>query len=124
MARVNAGAMSKSEFDAKWKKPVNKNLAGPGGLYKNLVKKEEYGAGEEGSDEVAKKYKDETPGQSTNEEVLEACWDSHKQVGFKMKDGRRVPNCVPKEGADEEEDQSLSPLRTINLRDLWGGTNE
>ena len=102
MARVNAGAMSKSEFDAKWKKPVNKNLAGPGGLYKNLVKKEEYGAGEEGSDEVAKKYKDETPGQSTNEEVLEACWDSHKQVGFKMKDGRRVPNCVPKEGADED----------------------
>ena len=26
----------------------------------------------------------------------EACWDSHKQVGFKMKKGRRVPNCVPK----------------------------
>ena len=26
----------------------------------------------------------------------EACWDSHKQVGYKMKGGRRVPNCVPK----------------------------
>ena len=26
----------------------------------------------------------------------EACWDSHKQVGFKMKNGKRVPNCVPK----------------------------
>ena len=26
----------------------------------------------------------------------EACWDSHKQVGFKMKGGKRVPNCVPK----------------------------
>jgi len=26
----------------------------------------------------------------------EDCWDSHKQVGFKMKKGRRVPNCVPK----------------------------
>lgn len=39
MARVNAGAMSKSEFDAKWKKPAKKkSLAGPGGLYKNLVK--------------------------------------------------------------------------------------
>ena len=30
------------------------------------------------------------------EKLKEACWDSHKQVGFKMKKGRRVPNCVPK----------------------------
>ena len=29
-------------------------------------------------------------------EIDEACWDSHKQVGFKMKGGKRVPNCVPK----------------------------
>tara|TARA_R100000995_G_scaffold32612_1_gene14663 strand:- start:99 stop:266 length:168 start_codon:yes stop_codon:yes gene_type:complete len=24
------------------------------------------------------------------------CWDRYKQVGFKYKDGKRVPNCVPK----------------------------
>ena len=29
-------------------------------------------------------------------EIDEACWDSHKQVGTKMKGGKRVPNCVPK----------------------------
>ena len=29
-------------------------------------------------------------------EVDEACWDSHKQVGTKMKGGKQVPNCVPK----------------------------
>lgn len=35
-------------------------------------------------------------------EVLdEACWDSHRQVGYKMKGGKRVPNCVPK---NEEKD--------------------
>ncbi len=35
-------------------------------------------------------------------EVLdEACWDSHRQVGYKMKGGKRVPNCVPK---NEEND--------------------
>ncbi len=35
-------------------------------------------------------------------EVLdEACWDSHRQVGYKMKGGKRVPNCVPK---NEETD--------------------
>ena len=25
------------------------------------------------------------------------CWDTHKQVGVKMKNGKEVPNCVPKE---------------------------
>jgi hypothetical protein len=29
-------------------------------------------------------------------DVWEACWDSHKQVGTKMKGGKEVPNCVPK----------------------------
>ena len=40
MARVNAGAMSQAEFNAKYKRPVKRGLAGPGGLYKNLVKEE------------------------------------------------------------------------------------
>ena len=31
----------------------------------------------------------------------EACWDSHRQVGYKMKGGKRVPNCVAK---NEEKD--------------------
>jgi hypothetical protein len=37
----------------------------------------------------------------------EACWDTHKQVGFKMKGGKRVPNCVPK---NEELDKDDKPL--------------
>jgi len=32
----------------------------------------------------------------TFKEFAEACWDSHKQVGTKMKGGKQVPNCVPK----------------------------
>ena len=39
-------------------------------------------------------YKDSM--KKTYKEFLEACWDTHKQVGFKMKGGKRVPNCVPK----------------------------
>ena len=35
----------------------------------------------------------------------EACWDTHKQVGFKMKGGKRVPNCVPK---NEELEESVN----------------
>ena len=32
----------------------------------------------------------------TFKDFAEACWDTHKQVGFKMKGGKRVPNCVPR----------------------------
>ena len=32
----------------------------------------------------------------TYKEFAEACWDTHKQVGTKMKNGKEVPNCVPK----------------------------
>jgi len=28
------------------------------------------------------------------------CWDSHKQVGMKKKNGKDVPNCVPKESVE------------------------
>ena len=37
----------------------------------------------------------------TFKEFAEACWDTHKQVGTKMKNGKRVPNCVPKNEEDE-----------------------
>ena len=39
----------------------------------------------------------------TFKEFAEACWDTHKQVGFKMKGGKRVPNCVPKNEDTIEE---------------------
>ena len=36
--------------------------------------------------------------------VDEACWDSHKQVGTKMKGGKQVTNCVPKNEAVNQDD--------------------
>ena len=39
----------------------------------------------------------------TFKQFREACWDSHKQVWFKMKGGKRVPNCVPKNEVNLEE---------------------
>ena len=44
-------------------------------------------------------------------EVVEACWDSHKQVGMKKKGGKMVPNCVPKnEETQSEKDRILERL--------------
>ena len=39
-----------------------------------------------------------------NESTLNECWDTHVQRGWKMKGGKRVPNCVPK---NEEIDVDL-----------------
>ena len=49
----------------------------------------------------------------TFKDFAEACWDTHKQVGFKTssKTGKRVPNCVPK---NEEE----IPLSLYDLSEL------
>jgi hypothetical protein len=40
------------------------------------------------------KYRDMF-GEDMDEEVFEACWDGYKQIGFKKKNGKQVPNCVP-----------------------------
>lgn len=34
-------------------------------------------------------------------EDKDPCWDNYKQIGMKMKNGKKVPNCVPKEGVAE-----------------------
>ena len=51
----------------------------------------------------------------TFKEFAEACWDSHKQVGFKMKGGKRVPNCVPKNEEEEIEEVSAA-MRALRRR--------
>ena len=30
-----------------------------------------------------------------DEEINEGCWEGYKRVGSKMKNGKKVPNCVP-----------------------------
>ncbi len=48
-------------------------------------------------------------GKLSEEEVDEACWDTHKQVGTKMKGGKVVPNCVPKNEETEQIDEKNKP---------------
>ena len=42
------------------------------------------------------------------EDVDEACWDTHKQVGMKKKGNRMVPNCVPKEAANPAQQAAIA----------------
>ena len=36
------------------------------------------------------------------------CWDGYEMIGWKIKDGERVPNCVPKEGLSTELGESIA----------------
>lgn len=46
------------------------------------------------------------PGEFNVNDIDEACWDTHKQVGMKKKGDRMVPNCVPK-NEEVQEDSRL-----------------
>jgi predicted kinase len=54
------------------------------------------------------------------DDVSEACWDTHKQVGMKKKGNKMVPNCVPKTEEAEERDSMTLPqigkLRNVKKR--------
>ena len=44
-------------------------------------------------------FKPKVAGTFKEEKIDEKCWDGYKQVGGKEKNGKMVPNCVPKESA-------------------------
>jgi hypothetical protein len=48
------------------------------------------------------------------------CWDSHEMVGMKMKDGKKVPNCVPK----NEEVEQIDELSKETLRSYLSKARE
>ena len=45
------------------------------------------------------------------------CWDGYVQLGTKTKDGKEVPNCVPKEEALKEAQKRMSPRDGIPLEE-------
>jgi hypothetical protein len=45
------------------------------------------------------------------------CWKGYEMVGMKTKDGKEVPNCVPKnEGSESDSDMAVDQLET-SIRD-------
>jgi len=46
-------------------------------------------------------------------EIVEACWKKYKQVGTKLKNGRRVPNCVPEQVEPEVQHKNTKKRKGI-----------
>ena len=53
-----------------------------------------------------------------DESNLNECWDTHKQVGFKMKNGKRVPNCVPKNEIKEDKNQIVQLKKKVGKSEI------
>ena len=69
-------------------------------------------------DQVFDFIMNETKGADDSEtEINEDCWDGYKAVGGKMKNGKMVPNCVPK---NESVEEATSPAQqaaiAINMK--------
>ena len=75
-----------------------------------------------GADKCGNDSKNEDTILDNEEQIDEKCWDAYKQVGMKKKGNRMVPNCVPKEGVSED-DQQKEPRVDEDLRkwfkDKW-----
>ena len=59
-------------------------------------------------------------------EDTDPCWDNYKQIGMKTKNGRQVPNCVPKEAytgsenvSKNSDDASSRFVGTNSLTDVY-----
>jgi hypothetical protein len=81
----------------------------------DLVKSDELS-----DEEISKSYESENPDEDKWDNIEKACWSGYKQVGMKDKNGKKVPNCVPVEKMDHEEDKEKKPKKEIK-KSLWGG---
>lgn len=69
----------------------------------------------EGTKSLVKTYKDDTPGEQKEEKMKgkDPCWKGYEMVGHKLKAGRKVPNCVPKnEEVINEGEGIVTPKKT------------
>jgi hypothetical protein len=65
-------------------------------------------------------------GEDMDEEIYEACWDTHKQVGMKKRGNRMVPDCVPKNeefeaqfDLIEEYVEELALVHDMDSETIW-----
>ena len=69
---------------------------------------------------AAKEVKEEN--ELEEEGLKDACWKGYTAVGMKMKNGKKVPNCVPvKEEAEEIDERSMSDSEMKKREDIVKG---
>lgn len=67
---------------------------------------------------ISKKAKAGKPGYDSEGKSLkedDPCWDSHEQRGMKKKNGKLVPNCVPKEDVNEAFEELFTEKSPVEM---------
>ena len=57
-------------------------------------------------------------------EDSDPCWDNYKQIGMKEKNGKKVPNCVPKESVTEMDSQGYTGSRDHKRTSKYGSRDD
>lgn len=68
------------------------------------------GQGGQGANKQASDCEPCSEKEADDEESDDSCWDNYKQVGMKTKDGKKVPNCVPK---DDSKESSMPMIQSM-----------
>jgi hypothetical protein len=75
---------------------------------------------EETDEEMSKNYESDNEDEDKWSNMEKACWSGYTQRGMKEKNGRKVPNCVPVEKMDHEEDEKKKPNKEMK-KSIWDG---
>jgi len=84
---------------------MDKDLSEKRGLWDNIHAKRariKAGSGERMRKPGSKGAPTDAALKASQTEDKDPCWSNYKQVGMNMKNGRQVPNCVPKEEVEEQ----------------------
>ena len=95
---------------------VDSDLSEKRGLWDNIHAKRariKAGSGERMRKPGSKGAPTDAALKASQTEDKDPCWSNYKQVGMKMKNGRQVPNCVPKV---EEQNMSTHDAVPLNKR--------
>ena len=115
---VELTAEGKGEKDACYKKVKSRYSVWPSAYASGaLVKCRKAGAKNWGN----KSKKEEFEGRKTYQQFVDECWKTHKKVGMKMKGGKLVPDCRPKN--EEVTNESAAWTRKAG-KNKEGGLNE
>ena len=101
--------INQKDYQKRVKDKTTHELVGEGssyGMYKGDGKPK--GAMANFGDDKKKKKK-------SYEEFQQECWKTHKQVGYKKKGGKMVPNCVPK-----NEEVEITDVKKLSEDDMKG----
>jgi hypothetical protein len=119
MRKPNGEPTRKALALRKWncEETIKEVISEKRGLWDNIWAKRnriKHGSGEHMRKPGSKGAPTDKSLKDSQNEAVDPCWDNYKKVGMKTKNGKKVPNCVPKENYTGAEKVSKNPNEPSN----------